>query len=94
MRHKQTTVTTLVLELLSTDLLTQAQVRERLPQCNANQVSAALIHLHKRHAIGFIADEKTTLWYATPDTDDRIKRVDERAPETKPRRKRSSKKVG
>lgn len=93
-RLRVTTTTTLVLELLTRehDLLTQQQLRERLPQCNANQVSAALCHLVKRKAVGFLADDVTTLYYATPETDDRTKTVDERTPESKPRKRRITKK--
>jgi hypothetical protein len=82
--------TALVFDLLKRDLLTEQQLRLRLPQCGSNQISAALVYLQKRKAIGFLADEVTTLYYATPETDDRSTVHEEYAPHTKPRRARRS----
>lgn len=88
---KSPTKTSLVLEALRSEILTEQQLRTKLPQCNANQICAALVHLKKRHAIGFLADEVTTLYYATPEADDRTKVVLERVEEEKGSRRRKSK---
>lgn len=83
-------VTFLVFELLRRDLLTQEQLRKRLPQANGNQVSAALSHLVKHRAVAFLADEVTTLYYATPDTDNRVYTREE-SPTGVTKRRRKSK---
>lgn len=80
--------TALVFALLQCDLLTERQLRTKLPQCGANQISAALVYLAKRHAVAFLADAVTTLYYATPETDDRTKTIEEYTPHKKPGRTR------
>lgn len=64
------------------DFLTYPQVVEALPECNRNQVAAALSHLRKYKAAGAVPDDHGLLWwYATPDTDTRTKQVEQRVKE-------------
>lgn len=94
-RIKQTTATTLVLELLRRDerlFLTARQLRERLPQLNGNQISAALYSLLKYHAVDFVTQNDGMWWFARRAEDDtRYRVVEERTPETKKRKQRKSK---
>jgi len=81
-RDKQPTWTCRVMELLTKtdDFMTARQIRVAIG-ANENQVSAALIHLRRRHAVDCVEQDNALWWYATPETDDRVKRVDERVPE-------------
>lgn len=95
---KQTTATTLVLELLRRDerlFLSAKQIREKLPQLNGNQISAALYSLLKYHAVDFVAESDETLfWFARrPEDDTRYRVVEERTPESKPRKRRAPRKL-
>lgn len=59
-----------------------------------NQVTAALSHLAKRHAVESVVGPDGKLWwFATPDYDDRIRVVEERVPEEPGNRRRGAKKV-
>lgn len=64
-------------------------------RASINQVSAALSHLAKRKAVEPVVGGNDKLWwFATPDTDDRSKKVEQRVPEekgTRNRRKRATK---
>lgn len=96
MKLKQTTATTLVLELLRADerlFLSARQIREKLPQLNGNQISAALYSLKDYDAVDFVAENDETLfWFARPPEDDkRYRIVEERTPESKPRKTRKKK---
>lgn len=54
-----------------------------------NQVSAALHHLRKRHAVDVVVErDGTGWWFATPGDDDRTRVLNERVPEDRPRRPR------
>lgn len=91
-RLRQTTATHLVFELLKADpYLTARAICTRLPQCSMNQILAALSHMRDCHAVAFETDAGEAYWYATPETDQRASRVQERTPEEKPRRKRRPK---
>lgn len=76
------TWTHLVFEYLrvSDDFVTTAQIKAAV-NGNFNQIGAALSHLHKRKAVDFMVAEGVTYWFATPDTDNRSKQVEERVPE-------------
>lgn len=91
-RIKVPTCTTLVLEALrrADDFMTLAMIREStgLDTCHA---SASLHHLRKHKAIECMESDGQLWWYATPDTDDRSRSLDERTPENKPRKPRKSK---
>ena len=91
-RLKQTTATTLVLEVLRTDeriFLTAQQIHAKLPRCTSNQISAALYSLLKYDAVLNVAQGDGLWWAARPPQDDkRFRVVEERTPESKPRRKR------
>lgn len=61
---------------------------------NGNQVSAALHSLRKYKAVDCLASDSTLYWYALPpEGDTRKRRVDEKAPELKPRKPRKPRKV-
>lgn len=92
-KHTEVTSTTLVFEALvaSEDFLNVRTLMVKTGRIN-NQVTAALSSLHKYKAVDFIHDASGTWWFATPDTDTRIYRVEERIPENKPRKKRQAKK--
>jgi len=93
-RHKEETTTTRVLrvlreadEFMTVDQLIAATRRTR------NQVWAAVIHLRDRHAIGVIAQQERSAtisyWYVLPpEQDARTKTVEERALESRPRKRR------
>lgn len=75
---KQVTTTRLVLETLvarddfmNLGQLATATGRER------NQVSAALIHLHKSKAVDNVVVGEELWWCATPDTDQRVRALTE-----------------
>jgi len=88
-QDKKPTWTCRVMETLTgrEDFMTAAQLRAALG-CNINQMSAALIHLRRRQAIDCVVEPNgVAWWFATPETDDRSKHVDERVPEEKGSRK-------
>lgn len=54
-----------------------------------NQITAALHHLQEHKAVeAVVGANKRLYWFATPESDTRSKRVDERTPEDRPRRVR------
>lgn len=54
-----------------------------------NQVTAALFHLHKRHAVDVVIErDGKSWWFATPGDDNRTHTVDARTPEDRPRSRR------
>jgi len=57
---------------------------------NINQVLAALHHLRTNHVIGLVQERGQNWWYYTKE-DMRMRTLDERSPEEKPRRKRVNK---
>lgn len=86
---RRPTWTKLILEALTRadDFATAAQL------CAAtgaamNQCSAALHHLRNRHAVDCLASDGQLFWFATPETDDRDRKVDERRPEEPGTRRR------
>lgn len=88
-KHKEPTAVSLVGEALrrADDFLTAQQLRIATGVC-ANRVSAALHHLQKHKAADATRLDGCLYWYATPETDDRCRTVNERTPETKPRKTR------
>lgn len=94
-KHKLTTYTFLILEYLKkvddfrtyADLMTA--VNDARPDVVINDISAACFHLKKHKAIDSVVDHRgTVFWFATPETDDRSRTIDERTPESKPRNRR------
>jgi hypothetical protein len=69
------------------DFRTARQLQSEL-NIGSNRVSAALHALRRYDAVVAMDSDGQLWWYATPLTDTRIKTVDERAPELKPRRQR------
>jgi hypothetical protein len=92
MKLKETTTTTLVLEALvrSDDFMTARQLVAATGR-NGNQVSAALYDLRKYKAADCMVAGEMLWWYATPGSDQRTRVVEERSPETKPRKQRKLK---
>lgn len=94
-RHKEPTSTGIVYRALcaADDFRT---LRQLIRECglSCNRVSAALHHLRARRAVDVMDVEGQLWWFATPDTDNRSSTVDERTPETHPRRPRRTKKQG
>lgn len=88
---KQPTITSLVLEALRVqdDFMSNIMLM-RFTGSSADQVSAATHHLRKRHAIDCVIEpDGRAWWYALPpESDNRAFHVDERAPETRPRRRK------
>lgn len=93
MKSKQTTWTTLILELLrqTDDFMNRRQIKARVLGINDNQLSAALLHLRKRHAVDVIIQpDGEGWWYPLPEQDDdRTYTVEERTLESKPRKRRA-----
>ena len=80
---KEPTFTHLVLEQLrvADDFVTVRQLMSAIPELNYNRASASLAHLYKGHAIDMIVSDGNTYWYATPELDDRTKRLEEKVRE-------------
>lgn len=93
-KHKEPTTTSLVVESLkrADDFMTYEMLMEATGR-NHNQVSAACFHLRKHKVIDVVVNpDGKGWWYVLPETEDkRIRRVDERTPETKPRNRRKKK---
>lgn len=91
-RHKEPTSTGIVYRALcaADDFRTLAQL---VVQCSlsSNRTSAALYHLKACKAVEAMEVGGTLWWFATPETDARSSTVEERTPETKPRRPRRRK---
>jgi hypothetical protein len=88
-KRKEPTSTSIVEATLKglDDFATGRQLQEltRLDTCH---VSASLYHLKKYRAAECMEAGGTLWWFSTPDTDTRTKTVDERTPESKPRKAR------
>ncbi len=92
---KQMTYTYLVLECLKerNDYVTYDElydyVRETRSEVVLSHISAACFHLKEHKAIDFVIDgDGRVFWYFTPESDDRSRTVDERTPESKPRKRK------
>ena len=92
LRGKEPTWTHLVAEALRgcDDFLDYHMLRQ-ITGASSTQVSAACFHLRKRHAIDCIIEpDGVAWWYALPPEDDnRMRRVEDRCPECKPRKRRT-----
>ena len=86
---KVTTCTKLIVDTLMHDqlLLTSYELVAYTKQ-PYNRVTAALYSLHKLQAVKPVYVYGLELWAATPETDTRIRKVDERVQESAPRKKR------
>jgi hypothetical protein len=69
---KQTTINQRICDALAVDLLTEEQLRAKIADRDPGSVHNCLVYLLQVKAIGFLADGVTTLYFATPDTDQRI----------------------
>lgn len=87
---KVTTCTKLIVDTLMHDqlLLTSYELVSITKQ-PYNRVTAALYSLHKVKAVMPVYVYGLELWAATPETDTRMRKVDERVPESMPRKKRT-----
>lgn len=88
-QDKRPTWTSLILEALTKadDFMTAKQLGMAVGATH-NQVSAALHHLRNRHAVDCLASDDQLFWFATPDSDDRERVVEERRPEEPGTRRR------
>ena len=79
---KKTTWTTLIMELLcrSDDLISTVDIVQKV-NCSMRQAFAALHHLRKRHTVEVVVDKGSSYWFATPDSDNRGYKVEEREEE-------------
>ena len=88
---KKPTWTYLVLKHLEAqpdNFMTAAQLRSSAG-ANCDQMSAALIHLRKRHAIDCVVEpDGVAWWFATTQYDDRCRHCDERVIEELGHRRR------
>lgn len=91
-RVKEPTATTVIMATLraADDFMSQRMLRAACVGVTPNQISAALCHLRKRHAVGVVVEpDGVGWWFALPPAeDDRSRVVDLRAPELRPRRPR------
>lgn len=79
------------------DFMLLSELMERT-QLSTNRVTASLASLRSRKAADFMVEEHeyddihwiVTYWYATPETDTRIRKVEERVREEPGTRKRSA----
>lgn len=85
-RLKETTATSLVLGALvrADDFRTGRQLVEETGQSPA-RVSAALYSLLKHKAVELVEAPDNLWWFATPESDTRVRVVEERTPESAPR---------
>lgn len=87
------TTTKLVMEALrASDDFMNYRMLTAATKRNYNQVSAACFHLRKRGAIDLVIEtDGVGWWYALPaESDTRSRIVDERVPESKPRKMRKT----
>jgi hypothetical protein len=91
-RRMQPTSVSIVWEYLTkvNDFVTAAQIRE-VTRLDSNHASAALYCLKKYRAVECFESDDVLWWFATPQYDQRSRTVDERTPESKPRKKRTKK---
>lgn len=89
-KHKMPTHTNLVMGALiaADDILSFAQIQERCPGSNRNQIAAALFQLRRHKAVDVIVQDDASYWMATADTDTRSRVVLERSPEKAPRNRK------
>lgn len=71
----------------SDDFVTGQDLIERTG-LSYNRVTASLHHLRKYRAADCLDSGGRLFWYATPDSDTRSRKVEERTPESKPRKPR------
>lgn len=93
-KNQEPTCVSLVHEALvqSNDFKTTQQLQQET-ECLAGRICAALCHLRAHKAVDFISDVNGTWWFATQESDNRLHKMDLRAPEVKPRKPRKSKKA-
>ncbi len=89
MNNKEPTRTSLVLEALSAmdDLVTVKQLRAATFGLTAHDVINSLCYLRKIKAVDCLSEGGELWWMATVINDQRIRKIEERTPESKPRRK-------
>lgn len=89
---KAPTWTSLVEEALrKADDFMGAEALRAATGANPHQLSAALHHLHKRRAVDSVESNVRLWWFATPDTDTRLRVIEARRPEDPGTRRRSRK---
>lgn len=66
------------------DFTTCAQLAE-ITKLTRNQVTASLHHLKKHSVVESMESDGSLWWYMTPGLDTRVRHIDERTPEEKPR---------
>jgi len=86
---KEPTATSLVMLALvnADDFMTMAQLKE-ITGLDSNHVSAALYSLKKYSAANCIEQDRTLWWFATAEDDTRCRVIEERRPESRPRKPR------
>jgi hypothetical protein len=67
--------------LVKSDDFVQLSALRQLTGASINQATAALHHLAAHKAAASMVSDGRLWWYATPDTDTRIRTTDERVPE-------------
>ena len=89
---KKETCTSVVQRTLTEadDFLTATHL-QILTGLSMNQVAASLHHLKRHRAIDPLEGAGTLWWYATPTDDDRSRILEERTPESRPRKPRKRK---
>ena len=92
-RGKETTATKLVMDYLRrVDDMVRARTIADATQCDVHKVNSALWSLHNYKCVELVESQGSVYWFALPETmDQRVRTVDERTPEGKPRRKRMKK---
>lgn len=96
-KSKQQTWTSRVEEVLraTDDFMSRKMLKHRIPDINDNQLSAALLSLRGYRVVDVIVNpDGEGWWFALPtEGDARSHHIDERTPETKPRKTRAFKKA-
>jgi hypothetical protein len=89
MANKEPTKTSIVLEALSAmdDLVTVKQLRAATFGLTAHDVINSLCYLRKIKAVDCLSEGGELWWMATIASDQRTRKIEQRTPESKPRRK-------
>jgi hypothetical protein len=88
---KETCTSVVQRTLIAADDFLTATHLQILTGLTMSQVAASLHHLKRHRAIDTLEGAGTLWWYATPDQDDRSRILEERTPESRPRKPRKRK---
>ncbi len=93
--QRHATYTSLVQECLKerNDFMSYSEIFDYVKKTRSEvklaNISAACFHLKKHKVIDFVIDcDGEVFWFFTPETDDRLRTINERVQESRPRKRR------